>query len=291
MNELISLKVNCPVCGESLMDEKIKVDNCPSYKLKIKVGEKEGIMNLSSVWESYNYLCDIETPENSIVKVFCSHCNSEIISNTVCEVCDAPMIAFDLDIGGKIDICSRVGCKNHFVKFVDFTFALKNLFDESELSGMPYYRKMTISSKGSDTALSHEEEKIEIIKSGTFLHAFCPHCRKTLIENNMIKLKVGKGKKVGYIMLSPYLNVFTSKSTIYLQEGKEIGGLRCFHCDTSLMVKNHPCEECGSEVFKIEISARTKLLNFYLCSKKGCRWHGLSKEDLNDIRLEDSLEW
>ncbi len=92
-------------------------------------------------------------------------------------------------------------------------------------------------------------------------------------------------------MLSPYLNVFTSKSTIYLQEGKEIGGLRCFHCDTSLMVKDHPCEECGSEVFKIEISARTKLLDFYLCSKKGCRWHGLSKEDLNDIRLDDSLEW
>jgi len=291
MNELICLKANCPVCGESLMDDKVKVDNCPSYKLKIKVKEKEGIMNLSSVWESYNYLCDIETSENSVIKVFCSHCNSEIISDAKCEVCKAPMIQLDLDIGGKIDICSRVGCKNHFVKFVDFTFALKNLFDESELSGMPYYRKMTIASQGSETALSHEDEKIEILKSGTFLHAFCPHCKKTLVEKNMIKLKVVRGRKNGFIMLSPYLNVFTSKSTIYLQEGKEIGDLRCFHCDTSLMVKDKKCEECGSEVFKIEISARTKLLDFYLCSKKGCRWHGLSKEDLNDIRLEDSLEW
>ncbi len=273
------------------MNDKILVDNCHSYKLKIMVGEKEGTMNLTSVWDSYNYLCDIEIPENSIVKVFCPHCNSEIIRDTECEICKAPMIAFDLDIGGKIDICSRVGCKNHFVKFVDLTFALKNLFSETELSGMPYYRKMTISSQGLDASLSHEDEKMEIIKSGSFLHAFCPHCKNTLVENNMIKLKLGKGKNVGYIMISPYLNVFTSKSTIYLQEGKEIGGLRCFHCDTSLMVKDFPCQECGSEVFKIEISARTKLLNFYLCSKKGCRWHGLSKEDLNDIRLEDSLEW
>lgn len=291
MYELISLNVNCPVCGKSLMDEKELVDNCPSYKLKIKIDEKEGIMNLSSVWESYNYICDIETPKNAIVKIFCSHCNSEIISDAECMVCKAPMIPLDMDIGGKIDICSRIGCKNHFVKFVDFTFALKNLFNESELTGMPYYRDMTISNQESGTALSHEEEKIEIIKSGTYLHTFCPHCRKTLIEKNMIKLKVVKGRKKGFIMLSPYLNVFTSKSTIFLQEGKEIGDLRCFHCDTSLMVKGKYCEECESEVFRIEISARTKLLDFYLCSKKGCRWHGLSKEDLNDIRLEDSLEW
>lgn len=291
MNELICLKVNCPVCGRSLMDDEILVDNCPSYKLQIKVGEKEGTMNLSSVWESYNYLCDIEIPENSIIKIFCSHFNSEIISDAECEVCKAPMIPLDLDIGGKIDICSRVGCKNHFVKFVDFTFALKNLFNESELSEMPYYRKMTISSKGSDTTLSYEEEKMEIIKSGSFLHPFCPHCKKTLIENNLVKLKVVRGKKKGFIMLSPYLNVFTSRSTIFLHEGKKIGDLRCFHCDTSLMVKDKYCEECESEVFKVAVSARTKLLDFYLCSKKGCRWHGLSKEDLNDIRLEDSLEW
>lgn len=291
MYELISLKVNCPVCGKSLMDEKKLVDNCPSYKLKIKIDEKEGTMNLSSVWESYNYICDIETPEDAIIKIFCSHCNSEIISDAECEVCKAPMIPLDLELGGKIDICSRVGCKNHFVKFVDFTFALKNLFSESELNGMPYYRDMTISKQESDTSLSHEEEKIEIIKSGTFLHAYCPHCKKTLIEKNMIKLMVVRGRKKGFIMLSPYLNVFTSKSTIFLREGEMIGDLRCFNCNSSLMVKDKSCEECGCEIAKIAISARTKLIDFYICAKKGCRWHGLSREDLNDIRLEDSLEW
>jgi hypothetical protein len=291
MFELICLKVNCPVCGKSLMDNEHLIDNCPSYKLKIKINEKEGVMNLSSVWESYNYMCDIDTPEDAVIKIFCSHCNSEIISDALCEVCKAPMIPLDLELGGKIDICSRVGCKNHFVKFVDFSFALKNLFNESELNRMPYYRDMTMSTQESDPTLSHEEEKIEIIKSGTYLHAFCPHCRKTLIEKNMIKLEVVRGKKKGFIMLSPYLNVFTSKSTIFLREGEMIGDLRCFNCNTSLLVKDKTCEECGSEIAKIAISARTKLIDFYICSKKGCRWHGLSKEDLNNIRLEDSLEW
>ena len=30
---------------------------------------------------------------------------------------------------------------------------------------------------------------------------------------------------------------------------------------------------------------------FYICSRKGCTWHGLNKNDLENIRLEDSLEW
>lgn len=291
MDELITLNVDCPVCGKSLMDKEVLVDNCPSIKFGIKIDKNKGAMNLSSVWESHNFLSDIETPEDSIVEIYCPHCSSKISDDSECDICNAPMVPFDLDIGGKLNICSRVGCTNHFVKLVDLTFALKNLFNESDLSGMPYYRKMTISSKDSDESLTQEEEKMEIIKSGTFLNAFCPHCNKSLIEKNMIKLRVVRDKKAGYAMLSPYLNVFTSKSTIYLKEGREVDDLKCFNCNSSLMVKDHTCDECGSRLFRILISARTKLIDFYLCSKKGCRWHGLSRDDLNAIRLEDSLEW
>jgi len=91
--------------------------------------------------------------------------------------------------------------------------------------------------------------------------------------------------------LSPYMNVFTSESTVYLQEDKPVTDISCPHCSTSLISVNKACEECGSPIAKIFISARTKMINFYLCSKKGCKWHGLSDEDLQDIKLEDSLEW
>jgi hypothetical protein len=33
------------------------------------------------------------------------------------------------------------------------------------------------------------------------------------------------------------------------------------------------------------------MIDFFICAKKGCTWHGLNKKDLDDIRLEDSVEW
>jgi len=87
------------------------------------------------------------------------------------------------------------------------------------------------------------------------------------------------------------LNVFSSKSTIFLPEDKTIKNVSCPHCDKSLISDNKKCKKCSSPVAKISISARTKLLDFYLCTKKGCKWHGLSEEDINNIRIDDSDEW
>ena len=57
------------------------------------------------------------------------------------------------------------------------------------------------------------------------------------------------------------------------------------------MVDDTKCHSCGSYVARIMVSASTKMVDFYICSKKGCRWHGVNKKDMEDIRLEDSLEW
>jgi hypothetical protein len=108
----------------------------------------------------------------------------------------------------------------------------------------------------------------------------------------MLKFKiVRKNNQTGFIMVSPYLNVFSSKSTIFLPEYETVGDIRCFNCDKSLMVPEGKCEKCGTQTAKILVSARTKMIDFYICAKKGCTWHGLSKNDLDNISLEDSLEW
>jgi len=287
---LISLKVKCPVCGHSLMDDSRPVDNCPSIRMHIQVGEETGLIHLSSVWESYNYMCTIETPNNEIIKLSCPHCNSAIKCNAVCEVCHAPMISLDLDLGGNICLCSRVGCRNHFVKFVDFSFALKQLYIETGYSERPYMENMSIPEKKRGP-VTEEEEKIAIIRTGTFLKTYCPHCRKSLTEKGSIKFKVDRGDEEGYLMLSPYLNIFTSRSTIRLPEDEIITNIKCFHCGHSLMITEEVCGECGSQVARILVSTTKRLVDFYFCSKKGCTWHGLSREDLNDIRLEGSLEW
>ena len=287
---LVSLRVKCPVCGHSLMDEKRPVDNCPSIKLNVKVGEKSGVMHLSSVWESFNYVCNIETPKKEILKLSCPHCNSALKGKADCEICDAPMVPLDLELGGDVCICSRMGCKSHFVKFVDFSFALKRLYIEAGYQGRPYVEDMSLIPKKKAPA-SEEEEHIEIMRSGTFLQTYCPHCKKSLIQEGSIKLKIDRGDKEGYLMLSPYLNVFTSRSTIRLTEDQIISNIRCFHCDESLGVQDEVCGECGSRVARVVVGATSRLVDFYVCSKKGCTWHGLSREDMDDIRLEQSLEW
>ncbi len=125
---LISLRVKCPVCGQSLMDESRLVDNCPSIKMKFNAGGNEGVIHMSSVYESYNYFCSTECPEGEEIKLYCPQCSSQIKSSADCDICKSDMISLDLELGGSVSICSRIGCENHFVKFVDFSFALKQFY-------------------------------------------------------------------------------------------------------------------------------------------------------------------
>ncbi len=284
MYDFLALKVKCPVCSKSLMDDQIRVDNEKSIKLNIEIGGKKGSINLSSIYGSYNYITDVSMANDEIAKFTCPHCSGIITDESNCLSCDAPMVPFHLDMGGKVSICSRNGCKHHKVEFDDLSVALNKLYQEYGLAGN-FQEQMK---KTKQKEIKRDPHK-EIIESGTFLQAYCPHCKKTLIEDEQLKLKIHNGQD-GFIMLSPYLNVYTLKSTLNLPEDKVVGDIMCFHCDESL-IEEKKCGVCSSPTAKIAVGARTKLLDFYICTKKGCKWHGLSEKDYYDIRLEDSLEW
>jgi methionyl-tRNA synthetase len=130
MFDSISLKVKCPVCGESLMDKDNLVDQKPSLKLHLEIGNKKGTIYLSSIYGSYNHNCDIDTPEGELANFFCPHCKSQIVEETKCKLCDASLVPFNLDMGGRVSICSRSGCKNHFVEFENLSLALKKFYQE-----------------------------------------------------------------------------------------------------------------------------------------------------------------
>lgn len=284
----MSLKVKCPNCGHSLMDKDQLIDNESSIKLNIMVGGNKGTINLSSIYGSYNYKSDIEMVQDELASFYCPHCEDNITSETNCLACDAPMIPFYLDMGGKVSICSRTGCKDHKVEFDDLSIAMNKLYQEYGYGKKkPSFEKELRSHTAPEVVT---DEKKEIIESGTFLQTYCPICKKSLIDNGMLRVKILNGEE-GYLMLSPYLNVFSSKSTIFLPEDKTVRNISCTHCDKSLISKSQKCGKCGSPVAKLSVSARTKLLDFYLCTKKGCKWHGLSKDDYYDIRLDDSDEW
>lgn len=130
MFDSISLKVKCPICGESLMDKDNLIDQKPGIKLHLEIGNKKGTINLSSIYSSYNYNCDIDISDGEVANFFCPHCKTQIVEQTKCKLCDAPLVPFHLDMGGKVSICSRSGCKNHFVEFEDLSLALKKFYQE-----------------------------------------------------------------------------------------------------------------------------------------------------------------
>ena len=117
------------------MDSSKLVDNEPSIVLNVEIGGKQGEIHLSSIYGSYNYVTSIEMVEGEEAKFSCPHCLSEITSDAECLSCGAHMVPFYLDMGGKVSICSRSGCKNHFVEFDDLSVALRKLYQEYGLAG------------------------------------------------------------------------------------------------------------------------------------------------------------
>ena len=290
MYNFITISVKCPLCGKSLMDQSKKVDNEPGINLIIKDKEHKGLIWLSSIYGSYNQTCEIEVEADTIVEFYCPHCRSLLQSEIKCKVCDAPMVDFNLDMGGRVSICSRNGCKNHPIEFEDLSLALRRLYQQYGFRGREYPKNLDLRTAPPEAAAKMENDPAEILETGTFLMAYCPHCRKSLIENEMLKLKISDDGE-GFLLLSPYLNTFTSQSTVFVPDDKTVKDLKCWHCDKSLVENEKLCGKCGSPAAKVSISARTKLIDFYICTKKGCKWHGLNEDDLFEIKLEDSDEW
>jgi len=126
----------------------------------------------------------------------------------------------------------------------------------------------------------------KIIETGTFLPCFCPLCSHSLNENDQIALEVSRptGSR-GTIRLSPYLNVFECSSTVYIPDGEEVESLYCPHCRQSLKEESKQCDECGSAIARLMIRPFHKDIDFYLCLKKNCHWHGIGAEAQQEMEL------
>ena len=217
------------------------------------------------------------------------NCFQELKSEEKCNDCGAALIDLHLLEGGKVSICSRAGCTKHSIAFEDLSTALNHFYNEYELQKHTPYCTPKLPQKGK---VKEAPISKEVLSSGSFLHSYCPHCKMGLINENMIIFKVEKeGGENGIMYLSPYLNVFTHTTTIKIPEKAKVKDVKCIFCDHSLIHQEKKCPKCDSDLVRINVSAMSKLIDFYFCTRKGCKWHGLSDEDLNYIMLEDSEEW
>ena len=130
------------------------------------------------------------------------------------------------------------------------------------------------------------------LKSGTFLHVYCPNCEASLIESNQVRfIAVREDDSEGYLELSPYLNVFEHHSTIDIQPKTELKDLKCPHCNTSLVDPSVRCDLCNSRTARLLIAAVHIRVPFLICLKEGCKWHGLRKEDEQTLIMDACDEW
>jgi methionyl-tRNA synthetase len=127
---LISLKVKCPRCDKSLMDYTHFLNAKPSIKLHIEIQGQSGSINLCSTYGCYEKSSNIELVENEIARLSCPHCKRELPSSSKCEVCGADIVDFALDKGGKVHVCSRIGCQKHYVSFEDIYDTLSKFYSE-----------------------------------------------------------------------------------------------------------------------------------------------------------------
>lgn len=134
------------------------------------------------------------------------------------------------------------------------------------------------------------DEEVKYLKFKTKLNTYCPHCNLGLNrkeeDGEWITVDAKYKKKDLKVQLSPYLDVFDKKLSISMKEGEKVDDLSCPFCKESFMVDDKKCEECGSDLGRLIISAYSKLIPFYVCSKHGCEWHGLTPQDEAKIKLK-----
>lgn len=133
--------------------------------------------------------------------------------------------------------------------------------------------------------------KREILRTGTYLHTYCPHCRKDLAEENGVRLLVeGDASAMGELHLSPRFNVFWKESSVPLEQGVEIRNLCCPGCGESIVVADRHCTLCSARAAKLHVSVVHLDLDLYFCMRAGCPWHGLTTEDEQRIELDETPE-
>jgi len=109
------VEVSCARCNHSLMDSRRPVDGHPSVWVTVSFGRKHCGLRMSCLYGSHNVSSEFEIPVDTVVEMFCPHCNAELIGGTPCPECDSLMVPMIVRGGGVVQICPRSGCKGHLL--------------------------------------------------------------------------------------------------------------------------------------------------------------------------------
>jgi len=130
--------------------------------------------------------------------------------------------------------------------------------------------------------MNRSDAEAKTVPSGIGPWTFCPHCHQALNvldpsdKRIWVRLGVSANGHKGVVWLSPEFDVAERRSDIELREGSVVEDLSCPHCGHSL-VEQRTCDVCGSPAARLVFYAQTRLVDYFVCTKVGCQWHGVSR--------------
>ena len=131
------------------------------------------------------------------------------------------------------------------------------------------------------------------LKSGMFLHVYCPKCGNSLIQDKSIRVTAETNAgKVGDLELSPYLDVFEHKTALDMHDGEELKR----HALSSLRAepgspRREDAETVEEKTAELSVSAIQTRVPFFICLTQGCHWHFLTTDDAERLIQDSSDEW
>jgi hypothetical protein len=112
------------------MDHTLFLNAKPSIKIRIEQQGKQGILNLCSTYGCFDKQSSLPLIPNEVVRLSCMQCKKPLIGTHVCDLCGAPIVDFNLEKGGQVHFCSRIGCEKHYVSFEDIYSTLTSFYHE-----------------------------------------------------------------------------------------------------------------------------------------------------------------
>lgn len=269
VNKLIKsgtfLDCRCPHCGKSVIEnERIKLG-------VINHGHEHGILRLSPYLNYHDLTSTIRLEDwQPVQDVLCPHCvHSFRKAEERCGECGSEVARVVVKAAGEIFgllFCLRKNCHWH---------------------GLDTEARGTLSLEAAGFTSPRNQK--EFVQTGTKLKVSCPRCHANLVHGEDLLLHARNADgRLFVVRLSPLLNVFTCECSIFLSEGEEVADMICPKCDQSLWLDGKHCDACGARAARMRVGAAVQEVDFYICMRNRCHWHGLSTEDRRRIILDES---
>lgn len=262
------LKCFCPHCRASL------IEGDDIVMTVVRGAGERGILALSAYLNVFESTSTIVVPEGEeVADLLCPHCAKSLKEEEKrCDACGSHIAGLLVRVGSEafnFDICLRKKCFWHGI-------------------GGETRDRLILEVAG----FRRPEDHMEMIRTGTRLQCYCPRCGGDMVRDDDLVVDIlDPSGRLGSLRLSPYLNVFKNECSLFLPPGEVVDDMICPKCKASLWMDHKHCEVCGSKAARLHVKASVLDLDFYICMRDQCHWHGLSDNDRQRIILDESMEW